>query len=272
MNGSPTRESITRVLAVAANSQTDAVGHQLLLPHDHSLPESHRPTPAPIMPARLAPVQSSPIPPVMISQRMGSNVLPNGFTHTPPEMAMAMGMPITPMMPDMPHVDHFLPMHGTPYDSQHDHFLTFNSGNAGMLDFDQSNFMNDLMTPPAEPLHDHGEQYQRMSDQFQMGNHLGMPTPSHMPLPLQIQNGSAPFGLGLDLDSPKTKAFRVNTGFSSSSSSATSPVPEPDAVIAARHAGILALHSEIAAQHTGSLLQCNHVCMVCWTSMQNQQY
>jgi hypothetical protein len=185
---------------------------------------------------------------------------------------MGMGMPITPMVPDMPHMDHFLPMHGTSYDSQPDHFLNFNSGHGSMLDFDQTNFMTDLMTPPAEPLHDHGEQFHRISDQFQMSSHLGMATPNHIPLPMQIHHGSAPYGLGLGLESPKNKDYRVATGFSSSSSSATSPVPEVDAVIAARHAGILALHSEIAAQHTGSLLQCNHVCMVCWTSMQNQQY
>lgn len=248
------------------------VNHQIILPLEQGLPETHHPIPTPIMSARLAPAQSIPLAPVMMNQRMGSSMLPNGYTHTPPEMAMAMGIPMTPMVPDMPRMDNFHLMHGTSYEPQHDHFLAFHNAQASMLDFDHTNFMTDLMTPPAEPSHDHSEQFQRVNEQFQMGNHLGMPTPSQIPLPMPVRDGSGPFGLGLDLDSPRNTDYRVNASFSSSSSSATSPVPESDAAIAARHAGILALHSEIAAQHTGSLLQCNHVCMVCWTSMQHQSY
>lgn len=180
--------------------------------HRMSLPEI---TPHPV-----------PIAPAMYNPDMEPQMLRSGFTQTPPDMAI----PITPMMPNMPQMENFIQMHGTPYEHDGDnHFLAM-SAPPGMMEFDTNNILTDFMSPPAAMMHD-------PNDSFLMSGKLGMQTPNHMPLPLHVPDGATPYGLRLDLESPHTHAqYRAPVGLSPSSSSTTSGLQEPDAVVAAHHA------------------------------------
>lgn len=163
-------------------------------------------------------------------------MLRNGFTQTPPEMTI----PITPMMPNMPHMDNFIQMQGTPYDHEGDNqFLAMSSAHPGMLDFDSANILTDFMSPPSALMQDPTEQYL-------MQGKVGMQTPSHIPLPIHIPDGGTPFPLRMDLESPHgAMQYRPPAGLSPSASSCTSGLQEPDAVLTAHHAW--------------PFFQCNHV-------------
>lgn len=221
MNGIPPRISPERHLpSHVADVQADSMSPHTVPPHRLSLPDTHHPVP---------------IAPAMFSQEMDSNMLRSGFTQTPPDMAI----PITPMMPNMPQMDNFIQMHGTPYDHEHDHhFLALSSGQTSMMDFDTTNFLTDFMSPPAGSMHDPNEQ-------FLMSGKLGMQTPGHIPLTMQVQDASTPFALRLDLESPRHTNYRVPAGLSPSNSSTASGLQEPDAVL--------------AAQQSWPFFQCNRV-------------
>jgi hypothetical protein len=159
----------------------------------------------------------------MFGTDMDPQMLRNGFTQTPPDMAI----PITPMMPNM---DNFIHMHGNPYDQDGDnHFLAMGNAQASMMDFDTTNVFADFMTPPPGMLHD-------PTDSFLMNGKLSTQTPSHMTLPYQMHDGSTPLAMRLDMESPQNQPIRPPIGLSPSSSSTTSGLQEPDAVLAAHHA------------------------------------
>ncbi|EXJ95359.1 hypothetical protein A1O1_00480 [Capronia coronata CBS 617.96] len=142
-----------------------------------------------------------------------------------------MAFPITPMMPTMPQMENFIQMHGTPYDHDGDnHFLTMNSGQASMIDFDSTNLLVDFMSPPA--------MLQDPNDHFLTGGKIGMQTPNHMPSYMQMHEGATPLGLRLEMESPPNHLqYPPPVGLSpSNSSTSTSGLQEPDAVSAAHHA------------------------------------
>ncbi|KIV80229.1 hypothetical protein PV11_07744 [Exophiala sideris] len=199
-------------------------------PHVNGI-SPHVMSPNTIPPHRLSLSDGShpvPIAPAMFTPDMDSHMPRNPFTQTPPEMTI----PITPMMPNMPQMESFIQMHGTPYDHDSDnHFLAMGSAQASMIDFDATNFFPEFMTPPPGMLHD-------TNDQFLMSGKMGMQTPNQMHFHMQMQEGSTPFALRLDLESPQNQPHRPPTaiGLSPSSSSTTSGLQEPDAVLAAHHA------------------------------------
>ena len=201
-----------KVQNAPSNLQADNINPHTIPPHRLSLSDSNRPVP---------------IAPAVFGTEMEPQMLRSGYTHTPPDMAI----PITPMMPNMPQMENFIPMHGTPYDPDGDnHFLAMSSAQTSMIDFDTTNILTDFMSPPSAMLHD-------PNDQFLMNGKLSMHTPGPLPLPIQIQDGQTPYALRLDLDSPHIHLqYRAPAGLSPSSSSASSGLQEPDAVLAAHHA------------------------------------
>ncbi|KAJ9608329.1 hypothetical protein H2200_007317 [Cladophialophora chaetospira] len=202
----------------------NGMGHHAIPPHRLSLPDTNHPVP---------------IAPAVYGSEMEPQMMRSGFTQTPPDMTI----PMTPMMPNMPHMDAFISMHGTPYDHEGDsHFLAMNSAPTGMMDFDSSSMLPDFMSPQSSLMHDPTEQYL-------MHGKMGMQTPSHIPLPIHIPDGGTPFPLRMDLESPYgSQQYRPPAGLSPSSSrgsSNTSGLQEPDAVL--------------AAHHTWPFFQCNRV-------------
>lgn len=152
---------------------------------------------------------------------MDTHMLRAGFTRTPPDL----GVPITPMMPNIPHMDHFIQMHGTPYDHENDQFLTMSGGQSAMLDFDTTNLYTDFMSPPPGLVHD-------SHDHYMMNGKPGMHTPNHLSMPYNV---STPFGLRMDLDTPRTtSSHRAPADMSPSNSSTVSGLQEPDAVVSAQ--------------------------------------
>jgi hypothetical protein len=126
MNGIPPHSTERHLRSNLANVQADTMSPHTVPPHRLSLPDTHHPVP---------------IAPAMFSQEMDSNMLRNGFTQTPPDMAI----PITPMTPNMPQMDNFIQVQGTPFDHEHDHhFLALSSAQTSMVDFDTTNFMTDF--------------------------------------------------------------------------------------------------------------------------------
>jgi hypothetical protein len=176
------------------------------------------------------------IAPAVFSQEMDPPMLRSGFTQTPPEMTI----PITPMMPNMSQMEHFLPMHGTPYDHDgENHFLAMGGPPPNMLDFEAPNVFTDFMSPPSNLLHE-------AHDQYMMGRKMSMQTPNNIPMSMQIQEGSTPFPWRFDMESPQNHMqYRHPAGLSPSNSSTSSGLHEPDAVVAAHQAW--------------PFFQCNHV-------------
>ena len=200
-------------LSRGLTTNADAMGHHTVHPHRMSLSDAHHPVP---------------IAPAVYGSEIEPHMLRAGFTQTPPDMTI----PITPMMPNMAHMDNFIHMHGTPYDHEGDnHFLAMSNAPTSMLDFESTNMMTDFMSPPSAMYHDPTEQYMLHSK-------MGMQTPRHIPLPIQIPDGATPFPLRMDLESPHSSYhYRPPAGLSpSNSSSTTSGLQEPDAVVAAHHA------------------------------------
>lgn len=192
-------------------SWPDNIGPHTLPPHRLSLPETNH---------------HVPIAPAMFGPEIEPHILRNGFTQTPPDMTI----PITPMMPNMSQMDHFIQMHGTPYDHEGDnHFLAMSSAQTSMLDFDTTNILADFMSPPSGMLHD-------SNDQFLMGGKMGMHTPNHLAMSIHVPDGATPFTLRPDLESPHHLQYRAPAGLSPSNSSTASGLQEPDAVLAAYHA------------------------------------
>ena len=151
-------------------------------------------------------------------------MLRNGFTQTPPDM----GLPITPMMPNMPHLENFIQMHGGGYEHENDNqFLAAAMGSAhsSLMEFDASNILTDFMSPPSM-LQDPG-------DQFMLNGKVGMQTPNHLSLP--VNDGSAARSR---MDSPPLHLSYMTApaGLSPSTSSTVSGLQEPDAVVAAQYA------------------------------------
>ena len=79
-------------------------------------------------------------------------LLRNGFPQTPSDI----NIPITPVMPNIPPMDNFVPMNGQ-FDSEGDSpFLSISSGQTSSMDYDMSNML-DLMSPPNF-MHDFNDQ------------------------------------------------------------------------------------------------------------------
>jgi hypothetical protein len=199
-----------------ADLEQDNVNHHLPLisPHPSHAPHHRHSVPD---------IQHQPvhIAPAMFNHEMEAQMARSGFTQTPPDMTI----PITPMMPNMPHMDTFIPVHGTPYDHDSDsQFLAMNSGHPSMMDFD-SNMLTDFTSPPSI-FQDHGDQY--------MLHGKGMQTPNQIPMPML--DGSTPIKSGLEHSSPHYNLLHRTPAGLSPSNSASSGLQEPDAVIASHHA------------------------------------
>ncbi|RMZ81630.1 hypothetical protein DV737_g2364, partial [Chaetothyriales sp. CBS 132003] len=154
-----------------------------------------------------------------------------GFTQTPPDLTI----PVTPLMPNMPQMDAFVPVSATPYDHDSDNqFLAMNSAQGSLMDFDPSSVLADFTSPPSI-FHD-------VRDQFG-GNGKGMQTPN------QMQGhgfeDSATTKLGFENGSPSFHVFSRPSSGSSPTGSTLSGLQEPDAVI--------------ASHHTWPFFQCNRV-------------
>jgi len=152
---------------------------------------------------------------------MDANMLRNGFSHTPSDMAM----PLTPMMPNMPHLEHFIPMNGPTYDPEGDNRF-FNMGNAhgGIVDFND-NMLSEFMSSPTM-LHEPHEM-------MVMNAKRAMHHPNHMTM---MSNGAAIHNSRITLESPPHHVpYRMRAGPSPSSSS-VSGLQEPDAVLASHSA------------------------------------
>ena len=145
----------------------------------------------------------------------------SGFTQTPPDMPV----PVTPMMPNMSHIDPFGSMAGTPYDHDPDNqFLAMSSAHSTYMDFDTSNML-DFTSPPS--------MFQDSNDQY-MFNPKAMHTPNH--LQISTHEGSTTTKSGLENRSPHFHVRNKVSAPLSPSNSSTSGLLEPDAVVASHHA------------------------------------
>jgi len=183
-------------------------GPQNVQPHRLSLPDIQHP------------VQ---IAPAMFGPELDQTILPNGYTQTPPDMAI----PMTPMMPNMPHMEPFMQMSGTHFDHDQDNqFMGMNSTHTNMMEFDASNMLADFMSPHSM-MHDAG-------DQFMMHGKPPISTANQMTHPMN--DGSGTIKPRFDMDSPlQHQTFKAYAG-PSPSASTSSGLQEPDAVIASHHA------------------------------------
>ena len=176
--------------------------------HRHSLPDIHH--------------HHVHIAPAVFNPEMEPPMMRSGFTQTPPDMTI----PITPMMPNMPHMDNFISVHGTPYDHDSEsQFLSMNSAQASMMDFDTSNILTDFTSPPS--------MFQDANDHFMLQG-KSMHTPNQGPLPMLDR--STTLKSGLEYSSPPYHLLHKTPAGLSPSNSSSSGLQEPDAVIASHHA------------------------------------
>lgn len=131
-------------------------------------------------------------------------------------------MPMTPMVPNMPQMGHFIQLGGAPYDPEGDNrFLNMGNVHSGLLEFNDSMLADFMSSPsilqdPSEMLMMNG------SSVMQTANHVG-----------NLSTGSERLTSRFDLESsPRHVAQRMRSGPSPSSTSSTSCLQEPDAVLA----------------------------------------
>lgn len=153
----------------------------------------------------------------MFGPELAPHMMRNGYSQTPPEMAM----PLTPMMPHMTQMGQYVP---TPYDLEGDsNFLAMGHPHGAMIDLNQ-NMLEEFMTSPSM-LHDPNEMI------FINGNGV-MPTPNQIGI---LTNNGTPqhHPRIVDLGTPPQHVRqRMRAGPSPSSSSTASGLQEPDAVLA----------------------------------------
>ena len=199
----------------SSDSSTDNPNSRAQQIAPHPPHHQHRPS--------LPDVQHHPVhiaPAVFSQEQMEPQIVRSGFTQTPPDMTI----PITPMMPNMPHLDNFISIHGTPYDHDSDSQFMMQSAHASMMDFDASHMM-EFTSPPSI--------FQDNVDPFMMHG-KGMQTPNQVPMPML--DGSSLIKSGLEHNSPSYHLpHRTAAGLSPSNSS-SSGLQEPEAVIASHHA------------------------------------
>lgn len=198
-------DSSPQLMMYTANMSPRGHGH----PHRHSIPDlSH-----------IQPVQ---ITSAMLGPEADAQMLRNSYGHTPPDM----NYPITPMMPNMPQMDAFMPMNGTHYDPEGDsQFLNMSTHN-GLMEFDASTILTDFMSPPSV--------LQDPNDHFFMNGKGVVHTPNQIPVSMP---GSATQHSRVDLESPPQHVpYRSSSGPSPSASSMSSRLQEPDAVLASHQA------------------------------------
>ena len=194
-----------QLMMYTANMSPRGHGH----PHRHSIPDlSH-----------IQPVQ---ITSAMLGPETDAQMLRNSYGHTPPDM----NYPITPMMPNMPQMEAFMPMNGTHYDPEGDsQFLNMSTHN-GLMEFDASTILTDFMSPPSV--------LQDPNDHFFMNGKGVVHTPNQIPVSMP---GSATQHSRVDLESPPQHVpYRSSSGPSPSASSMSSRLQEPDAVLASHQA------------------------------------
>lgn len=160
-----------------------------------------------------------PIAPAIFGPELDPQMLRNGYSQTPPDMAL----PLTPMIPNMPQMGQFVPMGGTPYDPEGDNrFLSMGNSHSGLLEFDEG-ILNDYLSSPGI-LHE-------SSDMLMMSPNGMMHAANHMGL--LSNNGSTRFNSRIDQESPPHHVpHRMRPGPSPASSSSISGMQEPDAVLA----------------------------------------
>ena len=154
----------------------------------------------------------------MFERELDPHLLRNGYSQTPPEMAM----PLTPMMPHMAQMGHFVHMNATPYDPEGDsRFLNMAGVSNGMMEIND-NMLNDFMTSPSILQDPH--------DMMFMNRNGVVPTPAHMGI---LTNGhSRNHSRVMELETPPHHVHqRMRSGPSPSSSSTVSGLQEPDAVL-----------------------------------------
>lgn len=168
-------------------------------------------------------------PPEIDQQTMRS-----GFTQTPPDLTI----PITPMMPNVPHMDPFIQVNPDNYDQMGDSTFLALNGHENFMDFDTTNMLNDLNSPPNVFSPQHNHFMNNAENKF-------MQTPQQMHLPLHdpsITGHKSNHGLGLDTGSPiqfhndlhRPRTRPAPLGISPSTTSSNNPgLQEPDAVTAA---------------------------------------
>ncbi|RMZ82251.1 hypothetical protein DV738_g1792, partial [Chaetothyriales sp. CBS 135597] len=182
--------------------------HQLV--HHNLLPSSHT--------QRNRPFNLLDMPTGSVSQTSITHRHTCGFTQTPPDLTI----PVTPLMPNMPQMDAFVPVSATPYDHDGDNqFLAMNSAHGALMDFDPSSVLTDFTSPPSI--------FQDARDQFG-GTSKGLESPNQMHAQGFEDSTGAKFGF--ENGSPSFHVFsRPSTG-SSPTNSSFSGLQEPDAVIA----------------------------------------
>ncbi|RMD39671.1 hypothetical protein DV735_g5459, partial [Chaetothyriales sp. CBS 134920] len=142
----------------------------------------------------------------------------SGFTHTPPDLTI----PVTPLMPNMPQMDAFVPVSATPYDHDSDNqFLAMNSAHGSLMDFDPTSVLTDFTSPPSI--------FQDVRDQFG-GTAKGLESPNQMQA--QGFEDQTAAKLGFENESPSFPVFSRPSSGSSPTNSTFSGLQEPDAVIA----------------------------------------
>jgi hypothetical protein len=190
-----------------------------------SAPLPPHPIPPPLTVHRpsLPDIQHQPVPiapAIFQHQEVDPQVLRQALTtQTPPDLTV----PITPMMPNIAHMDAFIPV--TPYDQDGDNqFLALNSTHPGLMDFDSTNIIGDFTSPQS--------MFPDTNEHFFM-NGKGMHTPVQVAPPMF--DGSASVKSGMEHNSPYHVLLRTPAGLSPSNST-SSGLQEPDAVIASHHA------------------------------------
>lgn len=144
-----------------------------------------------------------------------------GFNQTPPDMTV----PMTPLMPNLAHMDPFASVHSTPYDHDSDsQFLAMSSGHSTYMDFD-TNILADFTSPPS--------MFQDPNEQF-----LVTQKSLHTPNEVQISpnEGSTTTKSSSEMTSPPYHVPHKHPAGLSPSNSSSSGLLEPDAVVASHHA------------------------------------
>jgi hypothetical protein len=148
-------------------------------------------------------------------------LLRNGFPQTPSDI----NIPITPVMPNIPPMENFVPMNGH-FDSGGDSpFLSISSGQTSSMDYDMSNML-DLMSPPNF-MHDFNDQLAAPGKGIaQAPNNLS----------IFAKDSPSYTTSRFDMESPPQYASYRIQARSPLSPTSLSGLQEPDAVITAQQA------------------------------------
>jgi hypothetical protein len=173
-------------------------------------------------------------------------LIPSGFTQTPPDMAL----PITPVLPTMLQMNHFAPAQAFAYDYDQDVLLPSDTSPTHMLDFDSTILQADYFHSSPPPMHDH-------KGHFYLDTAMNMQTYAQMQA--QMQSGYEPYGAHPGYESgPSQIQYAPYSGESSSSGRPTTSDYQESESVQDVHSAWSSFHSDHQLAYTGPLIRrCN---------------